>query len=61
VGVWVAAGSGTNEVWVDSLLATLSQSFRMRLYRGPLKNREGEVLILKNLGDGTARIKQTGL
>jgi len=57
VGVWVAVGSGTNEFWVDSLLATLSQSFRMRLSRGPLKKGESKVLILKNLDDGTARIK----
>jgi hypothetical protein len=56
VGVWVAVGSGTNEFWGDSLLGTLSQSFRMRLSRGPIKG-ESEVLILKNLSDGTARIK----
>jgi len=61
VVVWVAVGSGTNEFWVDSLLATLSQSFRMRLSRGPLNKGEREVLILKNPGDGIARINQTGL
>jgi hypothetical protein len=60
VGVWVVVGSGTNEFWVDLLLATLSQSFRMRLSHGPIKG-EREVLILKSLRVGTARIKQTGL
>jgi hypothetical protein len=61
VGVWVAAGSGTNEFWGASLLATVSQSFRMRLSRGPLKQEERKVLILKNPRDGIGRIKQTGL
>ena len=61
MGVWVAVGSGTNEFWGDSLLATLSQSFRMRLSRGPLKKGKRKVLILKNPGDSTARINQIGL